>query len=225
VSYTLLDPYVVSIIVAVILVNFVAVYLAHWRAQRIERRVEGILDDYDDVADSIFSLNQGIVNTNERLVETSNSVRMHSAQLKGAGERIRKTEGQLAANTMTIDSILTTATKPTGDVQSGVTRSAFLDLANKVDTLAIRTLGGSTSEGLPVPGEITQLRLQVEGINSNLGRQVDLCRKEQGSLGARVANAVADHARRLREKTLPVRLWRWLTTYRGWGFKNRPFAA
>jgi len=170
-----------SIITALIL--FALVYLAHYRVQAVQMRLNEVEKNYEDVANSIHALIQrsGTTTTKEYNDSAQASLRLHSSQLKGAGERIRKLEAELAATNATVGGVLreappgaVTALLPAKAVKTApqsVKMPNYTDL--KVKALRAEMLGGSDVDGMPIVGAVSELRQQVEGINSNLSRRVD----------------------------------------------------
>lgn len=174
-----------SIITALIL--FALVYLAHYRVQAVQMRLNEVEKNYEDVANSIHALIQrsGTTTTTKEYNDSAQaSLRLHSSQLKGAGERIRKLEAELAATNATVGGVLreappgaVTALLPAKAVKAVKTAPQSVKMPNytdlKVKALRAEMLGGSDVDGMPIVGAVSELRQQVEGINSNLSRRVD----------------------------------------------------
>ncbi len=94
---------------------------------------------------------------------------VHAAQLKGAGERIRTIEAKQASDSMTLDAILERLT-----TVEGRPRPEFNSLKEAISRLRAEILGGTMPpNNMSVIGAVSELRAQVEGINSRLGNKVD----------------------------------------------------
>lgn len=189
-GYTI-DPGTFGFVLSSILA--VALYLLHYRAQRAEIAAE-------EAGDRIrwrFTRHATGLKLAEQRAES------HGLQLKGAGERIRKLEAELAGTQRTVDELLQRPAE-----------GASLDLAARTAVKNLRTevFGGSLGpSGLTKIGELTQLRQQVEGINSNLGNRVVLMEKREQTAFRVIAEGAARLAVRTelerREKERRSRPW------------------
>lgn len=132
----------------------------------LARQVRHERAEVDALGEWLQAIERRIAAHREDYTGTANSVRMHGAQLKGAGERIRSIEAELVAVQRTVDGLL----------QRGIP----IDDSD-VRRLRAEILGGSLpGDGLPVEGALSELRQQVEGINtrvmSELGRLANMDR-------------------------------------------------
>lgn len=106
----------------------------------------------------------------------------------------------MAAMEKTVDRVLSGDDDDVG--ASAARRLALLDVARAVQKLRSDIFGGpADAGGMPKRGALTDLREQVEGINTNLGKRVKAVEGSQ-SAGARSAAqtaAVTETRRLLRE--------------------------
>lgn len=87
----------------------VAVYAAHVRVQRMEFRLaaaEEVAGQLDNIMDAFAALGNIVERDREKIEPLISSLRMHSAQLKGAGVRIRKIEATLTATERNVETLL-----------------------------------------------------------------------------------------------------------------------
>tara|TARA_R110002095_G_C4251957_1_gene240463 strand:- start:51604 stop:52224 length:621 start_codon:yes stop_codon:yes gene_type:complete len=199
------------LITALLLV--VAIYLAHVRIQSLEGRIAAAQEvsvetgyRYEDCADSIAAWGKKLAPALEEVNLATRTMRMHSAQLKGAGERIRTIEANSASTDKTISSMLTGEQPATRELSVQPRRKVSGSLIDRrVKALRVEILGGQDADGLPIPGVVSDLRQQVEGINANLGRKLASVQRQAGNIPEHVTRVL--DAR----KSTPARLWAWMT--------------
>ena len=215
----------------IIMILSAAVYIAHVRVQRLTGKIDKAIEwainndeGYEDCADSIQAWGTKVSKATSEVAEVTQTMRMHSAQLKGGGERIRKLEANAASMDLTLAGLLqrehnkNTAEEPTlpGDLTPvQLTKPLAPNLGNERRIAKLRTeiLGGTDPDGLPITGVLADLRQQVEGINANLGNKVGSFSKRVGDLEssqvpvarAAVRKILASQPRGLK------RVWRWMT--------------
>lgn len=219
--YSLIHPPVLIGSIVTLAFTVLAVYIALYRVQKAEGRLDRLRDRYEEMADAFSRLSSDRAQTDARVVGAINSATLHGAQLKGTGERLRTLEAKVESNSRTVDSILTVGKAPGAanavDIKpSKVAKNlAILELKAKVSSLSARMFGGTTEDGMPVPGEMVGLRLQVEGINANLGQRLNTNSSSlvllKGSVKAMKLKA---------SNTITRRIWRWLTKYDGVGISK-----
>jgi hypothetical protein len=183
----------------------------HLRSRR-QQALSNITARTDEALDCAeIRLRQLVLKTENEIEPRSES---HGLQLKGAGERIRKLEAELAGAQQTIDEILKTVN---GIVKRRIdaTKDDVARLA--VKTLSSKVMGGSLGDsGLTQIGEITQLRQQVEGINSTLGTRIARMEKNDQAAFRLIAQsaartAVSDELIRRAQERRAERWWRRLS--------------
>jgi len=175
-----------------IALSFVCVAFLAWEAGRIIKTNRRILADLTGLADDVAQLYEAVANVLPRLD-------MHSAQLKGAGERIRTIEAKLEAVERSIDGALSQPKRDLGAVTGSISR------------LRVELLGGTMPpNNMPVIGAVSELRTQVEGINSRLGNKVD----RMVNLDRTVVATVARDAARKEVREIELRKQPWWNVYR-----------
>ena len=189
------------------LLLIVATYLAHVRVQSMEGRIKAAQAvaleadyRYNDCADSIAAWGKKLAQSLADVDDVSRTLRMHSAQLKGAGERIRKIEAGAVSLDATVNSLLSrglpegvspsreVAVQPRRKVNGGL-------IDHRIAKLRTEILGGNDADGLPIAGVVSDLRQQVEGINSNLGRKIMSLSSSGVNVARQVAHEVVDARR------------------------------
>tara|TARA_R110002094_G_scaffold220250_1_gene192798 strand:- start:32839 stop:33474 length:636 start_codon:yes stop_codon:yes gene_type:complete len=204
------------LITALLLV--VAIYLAHVRIQSLEGRIAAAQEAsvetgylYEDCAFAIEAWGKKLAPALEEVNLATRTMRMHSAQLKGAGERIRTIEANLASVDKTVSSMLKGlpndyALPPSRELSVQPRRKVSGSLIDRrVKALRVEILGGQDADGLPITGVVSDLRQQVEGINTNLGRKLATVQRQAGNIPEHVTRVL--DAR----KSTPARLWAWMT--------------
>jgi hypothetical protein len=176
------------------IVLLVLVYLAHVRVQKVEGFREAVCADVEDIVLAVNAWAKRIGDLDEAYEPLRNAARMHSAQLKGAGERIRSIEAEMEGMTRTVDAMIQRDV-PLGD--------------DDVRRLRAQILGGNMpGDGMPVIGELSELRQQVEGINSRLGQRLDRMEQREGVALRLIAERAA--RRIVRQESLLRRFWAWI---------------
>lgn len=202
-----------SALLVTALILVVAIYLAHVRIQSLEGRIADAQavaleadHRYNDCADSIAAWSKKLAPALEDMGVVSRTMRMHSAQLKGTGERIRTIEANAASTDKTISSMLTGERPAPHELSVQPRRKVSGSLIDRrVKALRTEILGGQDADGLPIPGVVSDLRQQVEGINANLGRKLASVQRQAGNIPEHVTRVL--DAR----KSTPARLWAWMT--------------
>lgn len=199
-----------AILFLLLLAVLIVVEMERKRLARLEATVQRFHPDA--IADSIKTLNHRTLKGKTDLAAVRNQLRMHSSQLKGAGERIRTIEGRQAADSRTLDSILWELDAiGMGEESTEVQRHRSPETqSDDVKQLRAQVLGGKDVNGLPIVGAVSELRQQVEGINTNLANSIKALAKQRQASMVNIAWRVANQVLEQRKPSWASRAWSWL---------------
>lgn len=139
----------------------VLVYLAHYRAQEVE----------NDLTTAERGLWCNLNSLSRQLRDERSRLGATLLRIEKLESALRRQESEESGQTATVDEVLRRVEALEGS-------TSLSEIGRMVTNLRAEILGGTTSGAMPVAGALSELRQQVEGINSTLGNKVSRLTRE-----------------------------------------------